>query len=87
MKDQAVNKINKKIGLVLSGGGARAYAHVGVLQALNEHGIYPAHLSGASARKHTHTHTPSLPPSLSLPPSPSLPPILHSLISTLSFSY
>jgi NTE family protein len=49
MKDQAVNKINKKIGLVLSGGGARAYAHVGVLQALNEHGIYPAHLSGASA--------------------------------------
>lgn len=37
------------IGLVLSGGGARAYAHIGVLQALNEQGIYPTHISGASA--------------------------------------
>jgi NTE family protein len=39
----------KTIGLVLSGGGARAYAHIGVLQALNENGIYPTHISGASA--------------------------------------
>ncbi|MDN3667254.1 patatin-like phospholipase family protein [Algibacter miyuki] len=39
----------KKIGLVLSGGGARANAHIGALQALNENGIYPSHLSGASA--------------------------------------
>lgn len=38
-----------KIGLVLSGGGARAYAHIGVLQALNENNIYPSHVSGASA--------------------------------------
>lgn len=37
------------IGLVLSGGGARAYAHIGVLHALNEYGIYPTHISGASA--------------------------------------
>lgn len=40
---------SKNIGLVLSGGGARAYAHIGVLQALNEYGIYPTHISGASA--------------------------------------
>lgn len=39
----------KTIGLVLSGGGARAYAHIGVLQALNENGIYPTYISGASA--------------------------------------
>ena len=41
--------IDKKIGLVLSGGGARAYAHIGVLHALNEHGIFPIHVSGSSA--------------------------------------
>ena len=41
--------IDKKIGLVLSGGGARAYAHIGVLHALNEHGIFPTHVSGSSA--------------------------------------
>ena len=36
-------------GLVLSGGGARGFAHLGVLEALNEAGIYPDVLSGASA--------------------------------------
>lgn len=36
-------------GLVLSGGGARAYAHVGVLKALHEHGIFPELLSCVSA--------------------------------------
>jgi len=36
-------------GLVLSGGGTRGFAHLGVLQALNESGIYPDVLSGASA--------------------------------------
>ena len=41
--------INKSIGLILSGGGARAAAHIGVLQALNENGIHPTHVSGASA--------------------------------------
>lgn len=49
MIKQTIAKIDKKIGLVLSGGGARAYAHIGVLEALNEHGIYPTHLSGSSA--------------------------------------
>lgn len=38
-----------KIGLVLSGGGARGFAHIGVLKALNEHGIYPDIISGVSA--------------------------------------
>lgn len=38
-----------KIGLVLSGGGARGAAHIGVIKALEEEGIYPTHISGASA--------------------------------------
>jgi NTE family protein len=38
-----------KIGLVLSGGGARGFAHLGVLEALNEAGIYPDIISGTSA--------------------------------------
>jgi NTE family protein len=37
------------IGLVLSGGGARGFAHLGVLQALNEAGIFPDIISGTSA--------------------------------------
>ena len=37
------------IGLVLSGGGARGFAHLGVIQALNERGIYPDVISGTSA--------------------------------------
>ena len=36
-------------GLVLSGGGARGFAHLGVLEALNEAGIFPDVISGASA--------------------------------------
>lgn len=38
-----------KIGIVLSGGGARGAAHIGVLQALIENGIYPNRVSGTSA--------------------------------------
>lgn len=37
------------IGIVLSGGGARGFAHAGVLQALNEFGIFPQVISGVSA--------------------------------------
>ena len=40
---------NYNMGLVLSGGGSRGFAHLGVLQALNEAGIYPDVLSGTSA--------------------------------------
>ncbi len=36
-------------GIALSGGGARGIAHLGVLKALNEHGIYPGMVSGTSA--------------------------------------
>jgi NTE family protein len=39
----------KKIGIALSGGGARGIAHLGVLKALNEAGIYPNRVSGTSA--------------------------------------
>lgn len=38
-----------KIGLVLSGGGARGIAHIGVIKALEENGIIPEVISGASA--------------------------------------
>jgi len=38
-----------KIGLVLSGGGTRGFAHLGVIQALNEAGIFPDVISGTSA--------------------------------------
>lgn len=38
-----------KTGLVLSGGGARGFAHLGVIKALNESGIFPEVISGTSA--------------------------------------
>lgn len=36
-------------GVALSGGGVRGAAHIGVLQALEERGLYPSSLSGTSA--------------------------------------
>lgn len=39
----------KKIGLVLSGGGVRGFAHLGAIKALEEHGIKPTVISGTSA--------------------------------------
>jgi NTE family protein len=41
--------MNKEIGLVLSGGGVRAIAHVGFLQVLLENDIKPTRVSGTSA--------------------------------------
>ena len=38
-----------RTGLVLSGGGTRGFAHLGVLKALNESGIFPDVISGSSA--------------------------------------
>ena len=35
--------------MVLSGGGARGFAHLGVIEALNEAGIFPDIFSGTSA--------------------------------------
>lgn len=39
---------NESLGICLSGGGALGFAHIGVLQALEDHGIFPQHLSGSS---------------------------------------
>ncbi|MDZ7741402.1 MAG: patatin-like phospholipase family protein [Bacteroidota bacterium] len=39
----------KKVGIVLSGGAVRCFAHLGVLKALNENNIYPDYISGVSA--------------------------------------
>ncbi|MGL4907749.1 MAG: patatin-like phospholipase family protein [Bacteroidales bacterium] len=39
---------NENIGIVLSGGAARGFAHLGVLQALEDNGIFPTHIAGAS---------------------------------------
>ena len=38
----------RAVGLVLSGGGARAYAHIGVIRALSERGVPIDHVGGAS---------------------------------------
>lgn len=37
-----------KFGIALGGGGAKGFAHIGVLQALEEHGLPPAFISGTS---------------------------------------
>jgi hypothetical protein len=42
-------KIPPRIGLVLGGGAARGFAHVGVIQVLEEAGIRPAMVTGTSA--------------------------------------
>ncbi len=38
-----------RIGITLSGGGARGFAHIGVLQALEEAGVFPDVICGTSA--------------------------------------
>jgi NTE family protein len=40
--------MTKKVGLALGGGGARGWAHIGVLRALEEHGIPIDYLAGTS---------------------------------------
>ena len=39
---------NSRIGLVLSGGGARGFAHIGVLRVLERHGVVPHAIAGTS---------------------------------------
>lgn len=41
--------MKRKIGIALSGGGARGIAHLGILKALEEFGIVPTHIAGTSA--------------------------------------
>ena len=40
---------NYETGIILSGGGARGFAHAGILKALNEAGIFPDIIAGVSA--------------------------------------
>jgi NTE family protein len=44
-------KLKKRydLGIVLSGGGVRGFAHIGVLKALEESGFYPTAISGVSS--------------------------------------
>ncbi len=49
MKFNLFSSSKKKVGIVLSGGAARGYAHLGVLKALEEKDIYPQIISGVSA--------------------------------------
>ena len=39
---------NDGLGLCLSGGGALGFAHIGVIQSLEDHGIFPTHIAGSS---------------------------------------
>lgn len=43
-----INAQKYQVGICLSGGGALGYAHIGVLEALQESGIYPQIISGTS---------------------------------------
>ncbi len=45
---QGLEKIKGRIGLVLSGGGIRGMAHIGLLKALKEHNIEPEQIAGSS---------------------------------------
>lgn len=47
--DMNIKTKKHKLGLVLSGGGARGFAHFGVLKAMEEYGIKPDIISGTSA--------------------------------------
>ena len=44
-----ISLAQQKVGLVLSGGGATGLAHIGVLKALEEHGISIDYITGTSA--------------------------------------
>ncbi len=47
-QDVASNPERPKIGLVLSGGGAKGLAHIGVIKVLEEAGIRPDYIAGTS---------------------------------------
>ena len=44
-----MNTFKYNIGYALSGGFIKGFAHLGIMQALHEHGITPNILSGVSA--------------------------------------
>lgn len=47
-KNKKTTTKKHKIGLALSGGGALGFAHIGAIQALEEHGVKPDFISGSS---------------------------------------
>ena len=47
-QDENSFKKDLKIGLVLSGGGAKGYAHIGVLKVLEEAGVRIDYIAGTS---------------------------------------
>ena len=49
VQDPASVKVPVKLGLALGGGAARGFAHIGVIQVLEEHGIKPDLVVGTSA--------------------------------------
>ncbi|MDD2526216.1 MAG: patatin-like phospholipase family protein [Bacteroidales bacterium] len=46
---EAFKKKRYNLGLVLSGGGAKGFAHAGAIQSLEEHGLQPDIIAGTSA--------------------------------------
>jgi NTE family protein len=44
----SINAQKQKVGITLSGGGALGFGHIGVLQALEDHGIQPTIVAGTS---------------------------------------
>lgn len=48
VRNNVVNKTNPRIGLSLSGGGAKGFAHVGVLKVLDSLGVRIDYISGTS---------------------------------------
>jgi len=47
-QEENLAKKDFKVGLVLSGGGAKGYAHVGVLKVLEEAGVRVDYIAGTS---------------------------------------
>jgi len=45
---QSGNRQRPKLGLALSGGGAKGIAHIGVLKVLEEAGLVPDYIAGTS---------------------------------------
>lgn len=49
MRMEPETKKTYRLGLALSGGGSKGFAHLGAIQALDEWGIRPDVISGTSA--------------------------------------
>ena len=48
-QEKSVENTRPKVGLVLSGGGAKGFAHIGVIKVLESHGIKAKIVTGTSA--------------------------------------